>query len=328
MKMSSIVTLTMNPSLDIASATDTITPDDKLRCSAPQYDAGGGGINVARAIKLLGGDPLVIFPTGGPSGKTISDLLRRDGVRHQVVPIHGSTRENFHIEERTTGQQYRFVIEGPTLTAEEQGRCLDAISALQPAPQFLVASGSLPPGVPDDFYASVARIAADRGTKLVLDTSGQALARAGRGIFLVKPSLQELEELVGSEIATDAQQEEAVKSLISHGFARIVVLSLGKSGALLGTATGVWRLPPIPVSVRSTVGAGDSMVAAIVLSLARGWSILDAVKYGIAAATAALLHSGTQLCRRDDVDTFYAMYPSLEDAHPSPEGGGDKVLVG
>jgi len=306
--MPSIVTLTMNPSLDIASETDRIEPDDKLRCDAPQYHAGGGGINVARALKMLGRSALAIFPAAGPSGEVIASLLRGAHVDFRAIPIHGTTRENIHIVERSTGRQFRFVMAGPTLSDVEQRRCLNALSSVEPPPQLVVASGSLPPGVAENFYATVATLCGRMGAKLVLDASGPALKKAGRGIYLLKPSLAELEELAGQSLPSKESQEAAVRHLIDDGRAEIVVVSLGKDGALVGTPDGQWRLPAINVPVRSTVGAGDSMVAGIVAGLMRDWSTLEAVRYGIAAASAALMHPGTHLCRLADVERLYAAY--------------------
>ncbi len=314
--MPSIVTLTMNPSLDIASETDRVVPDDKLRCDPPQYDPGGGGINVARALKMLGGHPLAIFPAAGPSGELIGSLLRNSGVDFRAIPIHGTTRENIHIVESSTGKQFRFVMAGPTLSNMEQTRCLRALAATEPAPRFVVASGSLPPGVTDSFYAEVASLCGRMGAKLVLDASGDALKVAGRGVYLLKPSLAELEELVGRALTSPQSQETAARDLIEDGRAEILVVSLGKDGALVATPEGEWRLPAINVPVRSTVGAGDSMVAGTVMALTRGWTILDAVRYGIAAASAALMHPGTQLCRLADVERLYAANAPVARAIP------------
>ncbi len=303
--MSSIVTLTINPSLDIASETDRLLPGDKLRSSQPLYHAGGGGINVARAIRLLGGQATAVFPAGGTSGALIVDLLRRERVRCDVIPIKGATRENVHIDERETGRQFRFVMPGPALSAAEQKHCLDRVAAQKPAPAFLVASGSLPPGVAPDFYARVARLAHRLGARLVLDTSGPALKQAGHGVYLIKPSLQELRELVGHDIRTESEEEAACAGLIAEGRCEVAVLSLGERGALLATAGMHRRFRPLKVKVRSTVGAGDSMVAGIVLGLARGEDLVASVRLGIAAATAALTRPGTQLCHPEDVRRFH-----------------------
>ena len=323
-----IVTLTMNPSLDIAAETDRIVPAEKLRCNTPQYDAGGGGINVARAIKKLGGDALAIFPAGGPSGGEVIERLQSENVPYRAIPIAGLTRECIHIDERSSGRQFRFVTPGPILTPTEQDQCLEQLVALSPAPPYLVASGSLPRGVPSDFYAKVVGLAKDMGSRVIVDTSGLGLRQAGHGVYLIKPSLEELRDLTQRRIDTDREQEDAARSLIDEGRCEIVVLSLGEKGALLMTADHCRRFAPIAVPVRSTVGAGDSMVAGIVLSLARGLDIDESVRFVVAAAAAALMHPGTQLCRREDVEHFHLQTSgAASSSGPSNEASDSTVLV-
>jgi 6-phosphofructokinase 2 len=304
--MAAIVTLTMNPALDIATVTDRVLPEHKLRCEAPRYDPGGGGINVARAVHALGGDALAIFPAGGAAGEMIGHLLHQEGVLHGVVAIAGFTRESLAVDERQTGNQFRFILPGPEIGPDDQERCLDRLAVALPGAAYVVASGSLPLGVADDFYARVAKLAQSYQKRFILDTSGPALSAAGRGVYLLKPSLRELEGLAGRPIGGDEDEEQAAHDVIAQGRAEIVVLSLGARGALVATAEGSERVAAIPVRVRSTVGAGDSMLAGIVFGLCRGLVLRDAVRFGVAAGTAALLGSGTQLCRREDVERMYA----------------------
>jgi 6-phosphofructokinase 2 len=299
-----IVTLTMNPALDIATATDSVVPGHKLRCSPPRYDPGGGGVNVARAAHGLGGEAVAVFPCGGPAGALICRLLEAEGVAHDPIAIDGFTRESLAVEETRTGEQYRFILPGPEISPADRQRCLDRLAARAAAAAYIVASGSLPPGVPEDFYQEVGRLAQRCGARFVLDTSGPALRAAGK-VDLLKPSLRELQDLAGIEIGSQRDQEEAARRIVAEGRAEILVLSLGSEGALLATAAGTERFAAIPVEARSTVGAGDSMLAGIVLALTRGFSLREAVRYGIAAGAAALLGSGTQLCRRADVDRLY-----------------------
>ena len=303
--MAAIVTLTMNPALDIATATEQIVPAHKLRCAPPRYDAGGGGINVARAVHALGGEALAIFPAGGAAGEMICHLLEEEGVPHRMIAIAGFTRESLAVEERKSGKQYRFILPGPVVGPADQERCLDGLSAAAPAAEFIVASGSLPLGVAPDFYARVGELAKQHGKHFVLDTSGAALQQAGRGIFILKPSLRELEELTGRRIAGEPDEDLAAQEVIAKGRAEIVVVSLGARGALVAARAWSGRVPAIPVEAKSTVGAGDSMLAGIVLGLSRGLALREAVRFGIAAGTAALLGSGTQLCRRDDAERLY-----------------------
>ena len=303
--MSTIVTLTMNPALDIATSTDRVVPTHKLRCAPPRYDPGGGGINVARAVHALGGDTAAVFPVGGPAGEMIHHLLDQEGVRHHPIAIAGFTRESLAVEDRQSGEQFRFILPGPEVSDADQERCLDQLSAAAAAADFIVASGSLPLGVPEDFYSRVAGLAQKLGRRLVLDTSGAALKQAGHGIYLLKPSLRELQDLAGAEIRTECEQEQAAREVIAQGRSEIVVLSLGAEGALLVTAEECERFAAIPVEARSTVGAGDSMLAGIVLGLSRALPLRKAVRFGLAAGAAALLGSGTELCQRSDVERLY-----------------------
>jgi 6-phosphofructokinase 2 len=303
--MGRIVTLTMNPALDVATATERVVPTHKLRCEVPRYDPGGGGINVARAVRALGGDALAIFPAGGSAGETIRRLLREEGVPHEAIPISAPTRESLAVDERQSGKQFRFILPGPKIGPADQERCLDMFVSAAAGAQFLVASGSLPPGLPDDFYAHVAELAKKSGKPLILDTSGSALKNSGSGYYLLKPSLRELEELTGRQICGEAEEVAAARQLVEDGRSEIVVLSLGAGGAVLVTAGKTERFAAIPVVAKSTVGAGDSMLAGIVFGLSRGLPIRDAVQLGIAAGTAALLGRGTQLCRREDVERLH-----------------------
>src|SRR6266542_1635991 len=198
--MTAIVTLTMNPALDIATATETVVPGHKLRCREPRYDPGGGGINVARAVHQLGGDALAVFPVGGLAGEMLRRLLLEEGVPHIPIPIAGMTRESLAVVEQQSGKQYRFLLPGPRLTSHEQERCLEALAMHAAGAPYLIASGSLPPGVPANFYARVRTLAAKCGARFVLDTSGPALAGAGTGMFLIKASLRELAELAGHSV--------------------------------------------------------------------------------------------------------------------------------
>jgi 6-phosphofructokinase 2 len=304
--MGTIATLTMNPALDVASTTKRIIPAEKLRCTSPRHDPGGGGINVARAIHRLGGASIAVFPAGGPAGQMLRHLLDEEGVSSRRVPISGLTRESFTIDEEASGRQFRFVMPGPPLAAAEQELCLGQIWSLSPRPQYIVASGSLPPEVPDDFYARMGQQAARAGIPLIVDTSGSALQHAGHeGIYLLKPSLRELQELVGRELDSEQDRQNAARDLIAQKRCQVVVLSLGAAGAILATKHGCRRFAATPVPVRSTVGAGDSMVAGIVLGLARGWAIEDAVRFGMAAGAAALMKPGTELCSRYDAERLF-----------------------
>lgn len=306
--MPTIVTLTLNPALDLTTRTARVEPTTKLRCDVPRWDPGGGGINVARVILTLGGDCLTVYPAGGPPGERLGQALDRLGVPHLPVPIPSDTRESFTVDEASSGQQYRFVLPGPPLSEVDRANCLARIATLAPPPAYLVVSGSWPPGVPVTFFDELLDFCRARGTRLVFDGSGEPLRHAATrgGLHLLKPSLDELASLLGQTPLEADAQERAVARLVADGVAEIVVLSLGAEGAVLAHAGGVQRFAPFRVPVRSAVGAGDSMVAAIVLALFRGWSIPQAVRYGMAAGAASLMSPGTGLCEREAVERLYA----------------------
>lgn len=304
--MTAIATLTLNPALDLSTATDAVVPTHKLRCAVPRFDPGGGGVNVARVVRTLGGEAVAVFPAGGNTGRMLQSLLDQEGIDSRAVPIAGLTRVSFTVDERRSGAQYRFVLPGPELTTVELQRCLDRLSSLSPSPIYIVASGSLPPGVPSDIYGRVAQMARDAGARLILDTSGEALRRTGGGVYLVKPNLRELQDLESREIRGEAEQVASARRLITEGLSEVVVLSLGADGALLVTAEGHERYPAIDVPVQSAVGAGDSMVGALTLGLVRGLPLGAAVCFGMAAGAATLMTPGTELCRREDVERLFA----------------------
>lgn len=305
--MTDIATLTMNPALDVSTSIDKLVPAHKLRCAPPLAEAGGGGINVARAVVQLGGSAVALFPSGGPAGKQIEDLLGKGGVTFRTSPIAGMTRESFSVEDESDGCQYRFVLPGPELSEAEQDAVLELIGSLDPRPRYLIASGSLPPGVEPRFYHRVGMLCRELGVGFMLDTSGPALAACGDlGATLLKPSIHELEAAAGRPLLTDADRTKAARALIGCGCTTAVLVSLGGEGALLVTGEESIRYPAIRVEVQSTVGAGDSMLAAVALGLVRGKTLSEAVLYGIAAGAAALLAPGTGLAHRDDVERLLA----------------------
>ncbi|HEU0208332.1 MAG TPA: 1-phosphofructokinase family hexose kinase [Candidatus Udaeobacter sp.] len=305
--MKRILTLTVNPAIDASCSVEAVFPDHKLRSGPVCHEPGGGGVNVSRAIRNLGGESTVFYLGGGPSGQMLGLLLDREGLMHEAISIEDWTRENLTVTERTTGAEYRFVTPGPNLHAEEWEACLAKIGDLDPMPDFVVASGSLPPGAPADFYGRLAKVVSAKISRFVLDSSGVALAEGlrSRSVYLTKPSLRELRGVVVGELIHENEQEKAAMEMVKTEQAQIVVVSLGAAGALLVTAKGYERIPAPAVPVKSKVGAGDSMVAGIVLGLARDMTVREAVCLGIACGSATVMMPGTQLCRREDVERLF-----------------------
>jgi 6-phosphofructokinase 2 len=266
-----VVTVTPNPAVDLSTSVERVSPTLKLRGTSQRRDPGGGGINVARVIKRLGGEACAIYPVGGAIGTLLRELLDREGVASRTFAIGDQTREDFFVSETSTGHQYRFILPGPCLKEGEWQGCLKQISSLEPFPRFVVASGSLPAGVPDDFYARIARITKQRGARMVVDTSGAALAAAvDEGVDLIKPNLREIRELSGTDPSDAREWEEAAKAIIQTKRISVIALTMGHLGAALVTRDRILRSGPIAITPRSAVGAGDSFLAALIWQLSMG----------------------------------------------------------
>ncbi len=304
--MESVITLTMNPSVDVNTSIDNVVPERKLRCGEYAYEPGGGGLNVSKALSKLGSESFAYFTHGGRTGLLLNDLISKEDINSRGIPIQGWTRQNFIVLEKNTDQQYRFGAPGPRLERVEWDRALETVLNHEPKPGYLVASGSLPPGVPDDFYARLVRRARERDIRVALDTSGTPLVNALQaGPFLVKPNFRELRLALGKDLSEEKEQEDAVADLVATCGCALVVVSLGAAGVLAGTRDGVKRFRAPTVKIRSTVGAGDSTVAGMVFQLARGKSLSEAVCYGVAAGSAAVMTPGTELCRKEDADRLF-----------------------
>ena len=295
--MDRIATLTFSPSLDSATTTARIYPEGKLRCSAPRFEPGGGGINVARAIRRLGGKSLAIYPAGGATGEHLTGLLQAEGVEVDVESTADWTRQNLHVLAEQSNEQFRFVMPGAVLTSQELHGLRMKVAALPPE-TILVISGSLPPGMDVVDLLEVIRFAREKGLRCVVDTSGPALAAAVKegGLLLIKPNLAELAELTGLTLEEPEAIVVSAQGLIAQGASHYVVVSLGPQGAMAVSSKMSVHITPPPVKKLSTVGAGDSMVGAMCLKLAAGATLGEVVRFGVAAGTAATLRHGTQLC--------------------------------
>jgi 6-phosphofructokinase 2 len=304
--MANIATLTINPAIDLSTAVERMMPGRKLRCKGLQRDPGGGGINVARVARRLGSEVIAVYTCGGIVGRLLEELVTREGIESRTVEVAAETRENFTVHVEESGQQFRFVLAGPQMTETEWQGCLNAVCSLEPFPRYLVASGSLPPGVPDDFFARVAQAAREHGAKFLLDTSGPPLKAAlAEGVYLIKPNLHELMDLV--HVCADDQEGQAgaCRRIVEQGQAQIVALTLADKGALLTTRDGTWRAPALPVEPTSVVGAGDSFLGGMTWSLGQGHSVETAFRYAVAAGSAALLQPGTELCHGADIKRLF-----------------------
>lgn len=295
----SILTVTLNPALDLETRTAKLVPGHKLRCAPPRIDPGGGGINVARAIHVLGGEARAAVAVGGPVGMGL--IARMQDAGHDVAPLPapGETRQNLSVIEETTGAQYRFIFPGPEWTAEDLAATEAALLPLVTEGDFVVLSGSVPPGLEPSALAELARIVRDAGGAVVADTSGAALrqlADAGLGLKVLRMDMAEAEELVGRRLETAEDTAAVGADLVAAGAAEIAILARGAEGSVLTTATERWFAPAADVPVVSVTGAGDSFVAGATLALSRGMELPDVLRWGACAASAAVTTEATQLC--------------------------------
>lgn len=299
-----IVTLTVNPAVDKSTKFEGLVAEQKIRCENPVFDAGGGGINVSKAISRLGGSSLAVFTSGGATGEVLETLVSKENIEILPIKTQEWTRENFIAVDTLTNSQYRFGMPGQNISQVEIENILQTIETLKP--EILVASGSLLPNIGDDFYEKVAAISRKTSSKLIIDTSGEALKRAvDEGVYLLKPNIGELAKLVGTTNLELSDVDEAAQELILKGGCHIVVVSLGPQGAMLVTKDSCKMIPAPPVQKKSTVGAGDSMVGGMVWAISEGKSLDEILRWGVSCGSAATMNEGTQLFKVEDAKRLY-----------------------
>jgi 6-phosphofructokinase 2 len=259
---------------------------------------------VARVIHAMGADAMALILAGGVTGHLLDELLEEERVPRRILKMQGRTRISLTVYDHNSGLEYRFVPEGPEVATEEWQAAAASVDHLES--DWLVASGSIPRGVPPDIYARLARNAAEKGRHFVLDTSGEPLRLAlHHGVHLIKPSLRELEILVGRSLPTRSVQEAEALAMVRSGATRMMAVSMGVDGAMLATEAGVVHMPALKGPVRSAVGAGDAFLATMTLALSRGSDPTDALAWGIAAGAAAVANVGTARVTRASVEEHY-----------------------
>jgi 6-phosphofructokinase 2 len=297
-----IATVTLNPSLDEWIELPVLRLGALNRAEGFARYPGGKGINVSRVIRELGGRTRAYALAGGEDGQILHLFMRRLGIPHTFVPVAGPTRNNYKILTRRPSTVTEINAPGPPVSSAAL-RTLEGFLAGRPRPSCVALSGSLPPGAPPAVYGRWIRLLARRRIPTALDSSGEALRRgiAARP-WLVKPNRPEAEELLGRRLRGLRACADAVRAILRLG-AAVVVLSLGRDGALLGVAgtRAVWLASAPPVRVRSAVGAGDSLVGGFLVGWRRSHSLLEALRWGVASGTASVRTPGTELCRRGDV---------------------------
>jgi len=298
-----ILTITLNPTVDFSTTAPHTSPDRKLRCTEPQIDPGGGGINVARAVRLLGGQATSLIAIGGPTGARLLELLALEGVPTVAFQGPGETRQSTSVIDASSGAQYRFVTPGPSWTEPDVERGLRSIDQAAGDGTLVVLSGSQPPGVAKDFPSILASHVAGRKARLIVDTSGPALhhlvSEPREAIYALRMDAEEAEGLAGRPLPAAADTADFARSIVDRGVARTVIIARGADGSVLASAAGRWHSVGPTVKVVSRVGAGDSFVGAFTLAIAQDQPPEVALAHGTAAATSAVMTEGTSLCRPD-----------------------------
>ncbi len=297
-----IATITLNPSLDRTVIVDGLKVNESNRWTSVHHYAGGKGIDVSRAIHEMGGQTIAYGFIGGDEGRTLEVKLDEEGVPFSFTPIEQETRVNFIIADTRASQQTIINAPGPHISKRELGRFLKKLRGIYPSPELMVASGSVPPGVPFDIYYTIVQEAEGRRVRTILDSAGQWLEEGIKAKpYLIKPNIREAEELLKIELPTEEAITKAALNLIEMGV-EIAVISRGKDGIIAATRDGMFKAVPPPVKVRSAVGAGDCTIAGLALKLARGESLMEACRLAVAMGTAAVLTPGTELAHRADVE--------------------------
>lgn len=307
MTLNSILTITLNPALDVTTYLDQLKPQQKLRCGPPRYDPGGGGVNVSRAIKEFGGESHAFVAVAGATGQWYQRVLEETGISFETWALRGETRFSLNVMEEKTDLQYRFMLPGPEQEADDAAQLLGALrKSIGAGYKYVVASGSLPPGLPQDFYARLAVHVRASGGLLILDTSGPALKSAlPEHPYMIKIDHIEAQELAEGRENAALSMPELAQRLIDQQVAEIIIITIGDKGAILAGGGHLLHVQAPSVEVCSAVGAGDSFVGALVLGLSKSWSLPDACRYGVAAAASAVTTEGTALCERDMTQHYF-----------------------
>jgi 6-phosphofructokinase 2 len=299
-----ILTITLNPTIDKSTSVEKIEPESKLRCGDIKNEPGGGGINVSKALKKLDCKSITLFPTGGHNGEMLKSLLRKEGIRFHCIPVENETRENFVVLETSTNKQYRFTLPGEPTDIPLVQKVIEYIKKNKF--EYIICSGSLLPGLPEDTFAQIGCAAKEAGAKFILDTSGPALkAAVEKGVFLLKPNIGELARLSDIQWLEPAMAEEAARTLINKEWVSMVAVSMGRDGAMLVTRDGTYKVASPEVEKKSTVGAGDSMVAGMVYMLTKNKPLDEVIRFGVACGSAATMNEGTELFHREDADRLF-----------------------
>ena len=301
-----VVTLTLNPAIDKSAKIEGLKPENKLKCFDIQHQAGGGGINISRVLKRLGVENHCVFPSGGNTGQLLNELLLKENIIVKSIKVDTWTRENFSVFDTNSNLQYRFGMPGNDVSAEKIKEIEDYLSSNLEDGDILILSGSLPENLPSNYYSKLIAQLKNKSIKIVLDTSGPALKNSlEESVFLIKPNQLELKQLANKESLTDKEMEEFATSLVKSGKSQYVVVSLGANGALIVSKEGFQYQKAPEVVVKSTIGAGDSMVAGLIYAFINNESQKNIIKWGVSSGAAATMNEGSNLAQKENIEQLF-----------------------
>lgn len=297
-----VVTLTINPALDKSAKIDELTPFDKLACYDITYHPGGGGVNISRVLHRLSVESHCLFPYGGKTGEHLVELLKEAHVAVFATPIDVWTRENFAVFDTKSKLQYRFGMPTETFNESDLQRVEWLVNEQVQENDIFVISGSLPKGLPVDYYSKIIQKLTAKNVKVIVDTSGPVFKEVLRNnLFLIKPNQKELAVLAGKKYLNKEEQEAFALQLVADQKAKYVVVSLGKEGAFMAHKNGIVYVSAPNISVKSTIGAGDSMVAGLLYAIIKDEAPKDILRWGVASGVAATLSEGSDLAHQKDI---------------------------
>ncbi len=297
-----ILTVTLNPSIDKTITLEKLLPYQLNRAISTRQDPGGKGINVARVLKNLNMEVLATGLIAGELGKNLLNTLNNTGISNDFYCITGETRTNLKIQDSSNNNKITEINEPGFFVSQID---LDGFRKkyrdLVQQSQIVVLSGSIPPGVPTNFYEECIEVAHHYGKHAILDADGQAFIEGLKAIpFAIKPNLQELEVVAGHKLNSTDQIVQQVKEFLAQGI-QIVIVSMGADGAIIGYKNDILKVDAWDIDVKVATGSGDSMVAALIYSIQKGQSLQEIAKMSVAAGTVTASKVGTQICTLDEV---------------------------
>jgi 1-phosphofructokinase len=297
-----IITVTLNPALDKTINLDSLNVGGLNRVTGIRVDPGGKGINVAKVLNHFGEQTIAVGFAGGHTGNQLLRYLDDISIKQRFIDTVGETRTNIKIVDIASKITTEINERGADISEEEQSQFMELMDSLLNTASVLVLGGSISPGVSPDIYRTLSEMAELKGVRTILDADGDALVHGLKARpYAIKPNIHELEEMTNKRLSSDDEIVQACREIINQGI-KLVVVSMGGEGSIFITSDEVIRARPFPIVPQSTVGAGDSMVAAITSSLIHGRSLEDTARWATASGSITASLSGTEVCSKDEVE--------------------------